>query len=378
MTHKILLIDDEPMVLSGYRRLLGRYYNMTTESDPLAAIELMKKNKDFSVVVSDYRMPKADGNRVLSLARELCPDTIRIMLTGEADLTVAIDAVNNGNIFRFLTKPCPNKTFKNVLDDAIRQHQLIMAERDLTEKTLQGSIKILIELLSTISPQTFTLVQRARSLAKKICVRLKIKRSWEYELAILLSKIGYITLPQEILTKLNDRLQLTDTEKKLFNSYAEVGKQLLVNIPRLENIAEAIALHRTITPEKNLEDTNRHMVSMAMLMRLVLDYTESEMFSSHERASEMIQKNSTLYNDTMRDALMSEIMSIEDNYIAREVSVANLVPGMILAAPIRDTKGTLIASAGTAVTEILKMKLNNFIRYGRPLKKIRVLDKMSG
>ncbi|MFO7736591.1 MAG: response regulator [bacterium] len=372
MTHKILLIDDEPKVLSGYRRILGMYYDLVTEEDPVAAIQLMKKDSSFSVIISDFRMPKADGNRVLSMARDICPDAVRIMLTGNADLNVAIDAVNNGNIYRFLQKPCSTKLLKKVIDDAIIQNQLITAERDLTEKTLQGSIKILIEILSSISPATFTLVQRARLLGKKICNRINIKRSWEFELAILLSKIGYITLPQEILEKKNENISLTSEEESIFLTHSSIARKLLINIPRLENIAEAIGLQMSIS-KKDIGEYSKIIRDMARLLHLVLDFMEEDMRSSKEEAVKMIEKNSDDYDDDMRDALISETMSINKQYIIRKISVKNLKPGMILAAPIYDVNGILLASKSTAVTEVLKMKLVNFIKYGRKLKSIKVL-----
>ncbi|NIQ03497.1 MAG: response regulator, partial [Nitrospinaceae bacterium] len=94
----------------------------------------------FAVVVSDMRMPDMDGIQFLSRVREHYPQTVRMMLTGYADVKTAMNAVNEGNIFRFMTKPCPPEVFEKVLSAGIEQYRLITAERDLLERTLKGSV----------------------------------------------------------------------------------------------------------------------------------------------------------------------------------------------------------------------------------------------
>ena len=93
-----------------------------------------------------------DGIQFLAQIREMSPDTVRIMLTGHADLENAIQAVNEGNIFRFLTKPCDNNILIQVLSQGLEQFRLVTAEKELLEKTLQGSINVLTELLPWSTP----------------------------------------------------------------------------------------------------------------------------------------------------------------------------------------------------------------------------------
>ena len=87
----------------------------------------------YAVVVSDMRMPGMDGVEFLAWARAQHPDTVRIMLTGNADQGTAMAAVNKGAIFRFLTKPCDPELFGQTLDQAVRQHQLLTAEQSLLD-----------------------------------------------------------------------------------------------------------------------------------------------------------------------------------------------------------------------------------------------------
>src|SRR4030042_1602116 len=103
-------------------------------------LEKVAKGASYAVIVSDLRMPGMDGIHFLARARELVPDSVRIMLTGFADLQTAVDAVNPGHIFRFPTKPCEPQVLEIALEMGVSQYRLVMAEKELLEETLRGSI----------------------------------------------------------------------------------------------------------------------------------------------------------------------------------------------------------------------------------------------
>ncbi|HAR63804.1 MAG: hypothetical protein DKM50_08675 [Candidatus Margulisiibacteriota bacterium] len=131
MGNKILLVDDEDNILSSYKRMLKNKYIIETAAGGAAALAVLNTRGPFSVVICDYKMPGMNGIQFLAEIKDLFPDTIRIMLTGQADLNMAIDAVNEGNIFRFLTKPCDSELLEKSILAAFRQHELIMSEREL-------------------------------------------------------------------------------------------------------------------------------------------------------------------------------------------------------------------------------------------------------
>lgn len=119
MAYNILMVDDEPLVLAGYRRVLSSHFNVHTAASPEEGLRLLNNNGTYAAVVVDYIMPETDGIEFLSRARQLAPATVRIMLTGKGNLQVAADAVNRGNVYFYLTKPCPGEKLLEAVITAV-------------------------------------------------------------------------------------------------------------------------------------------------------------------------------------------------------------------------------------------------------------------
>ena len=134
MEDRILFVDDEENILAAFRRQLRNQFAIETVSRGQLALDILSTTGPYAVVVADMRMPVMDGVEFLTRVKEISPDTVRVMLTGFADLTTAIDAINDGNIFRLLTKPCPTDILVKTLGDALEQHRLIAAEKVRVDK----------------------------------------------------------------------------------------------------------------------------------------------------------------------------------------------------------------------------------------------------
>jgi len=122
-TNRILFVDDEIEVLNGIKRNLRGQFNIEVSSNPYEALKTIEESGPFAVVVSDLRMEGMDGLELLRKAGSFSPDSVFVMLTGFADVNIAVDAVNDGRVFRFLTKPCPSEQLKQTLLDAIECHK---------------------------------------------------------------------------------------------------------------------------------------------------------------------------------------------------------------------------------------------------------------
>jgi CheY-like chemotaxis protein len=141
VTDKILFVDDEPSALEGFQRILHRKFNTTTASSGGEGLVRVEKDGPFAVVISDMRMPGMNGADFLARVRQRAPLTVRMLLTGHADLHSAIEAVNKGNILHFLTKPCERDVLVAAINSGLDQYHAVMAEKELVKnaRALAGS-----------------------------------------------------------------------------------------------------------------------------------------------------------------------------------------------------------------------------------------------
>lgn len=122
MGNKILFVDDDSNILDAYSRQLKRQFRVDTARGGEEGLNAVANNGPYAVIVSDLRMPGMDGNQFLSRVKDMAPQSVRMMLTGFADLKTAMDAINRGNIFRLLTKPCAKEVLTEALSEGIEQY----------------------------------------------------------------------------------------------------------------------------------------------------------------------------------------------------------------------------------------------------------------
>ena len=141
---RILFVDDEERILRSLALQFRRHYEVLTESDPLRALQRLREER-IHVLVSDQRMPQMSGAQLLAEAREIAPNTLRILLTGYSDLDAAVEALNNGGIFRYLTKPWDQQemafTLRQAAELAVRQAQPLQS---VTSEGLSAPLSVLL------------------------------------------------------------------------------------------------------------------------------------------------------------------------------------------------------------------------------------------
>lgn len=365
MNQRILFVDDEQNLLSGYKRTFKREFEVDTAHSGQLGILKLKETGPYAVIVSDMRMPEMDGVEFLAHAKEIAPDSTRIMLTGNNDLETAMKAVNEGNIFRFLTKPCPSEHLRNTLLAAMEQYRLVMAEKELLEKTLRGSVEALIEVLSISNPSAFSRASHLREYVKHMTGRLNIKDAWQYEIAAMLSQIGCISLSTEVIEKVYSNKQLNKDEANMYLAHPEVGVKLLEKIPRLETIVDMIKkqqfrfvdFDRDTPPNYTPPD-----ILGAQLLKIAVDfdYEMSKGKSCHNILQEM-KINEGEYNPVLLGTLQYLELA-RDIYKQIDVRVLELESGMIAAEHIRASNGMLLLNKDQTITPTLISRLRNFRR----------------
>ena len=240
MAEKVLLVDDDDRILHAYHRALHRRFPLEVAMGGPQALQALEHHGPFAVVVADQRMPGMTGLDVLEEAGRTTPDTVRIMLTGNLDQQTAMDAVNRGQVFRFLTKPCATERLAEAIQAGLRQHQLLAAERELLDQTLMGSLQVLTDLLANLDPDAFGRGRLLRERAVAMARELRFEAEWDLQTAALLLPLGRIALPPELLAKLRAGTALSVPERAVLDRVPETGAQLLENIPRLEQVARFV------------------------------------------------------------------------------------------------------------------------------------------
>jgi response regulator RpfG family c-di-GMP phosphodiesterase len=360
MTDNILFVDDEENILAAFRRQLRKQFSLETAKSGQEGLEMLRTNGPFAVVVADLRMPGMDGIQFLTRVKEISPDTIRMMLTGHADLSTAIDAVNEGNIFRFLTKPCPVDALVKAIQNGLQQYRLVTAERDLLEKTLNQSINLLTEVLCLANPIAFNRTLRLRKVVKHIVQELKLYDGWQVELAAMLSLTGYVVLPPSLLNKINTMEPLTKNEQNMFFSYPFIGYRLLKDIPRLESIANMVKdqQKRFCDYASSMQPQSTNKVDLgAQILKVALDYDDLiQCGISHIEAIRILKTREGDYNPNVVN-IFGENEILINSYTVKMVDVNSVVLGMILDEDVITKKGEILVSKRQEVTEAVIERL---------------------
>lgn len=358
---RILVVDDEPHVLQAIERRLRGHFRIETFSHPGQALEAVRSRGPYGVVVSDFRMPDMSGVDLLKKIRDVAPDTVRIILTGYADVDTAIEAVNEGNVFRFLTKPCPAEALERTLSAGLEQYRLVRAERELLEQTLRGSIRVLTELLSLLQPEAFERSGRVSRLAVLVARIMDLSEIWKMETAALLSQIGWVTLPEELLEKLKQEVELTPEEKRLFERHPFVASNLIGHIPRLGEVAEIISLQEKLFDGSGFPEgplIGEDIPVEARILKVLLDFDIlTQKGQSKEQALETLRSRAGWYDPTVLTALEA-VLHASNRYVVKALPVAELIPGMILGEDVRSKEGTLLLAKGRQVTQPILERLS--------------------
>jgi len=381
MANRVLLVDDEANVLQGCARMLRGRVALAVALGGHEALALMSGAEPFAVVVSDMRMPDLDGVEFLSRVKLKYPDTVRIMLTGNADQATAVEAVNRGEIFRFLCKPCEAGVLVQALEAGIRQYQLVTAERQLLEQTLKGALAMLVELLGLLDPVSFGRAQAMAALAEATARELDLAEPWVLGIAATLSQIGILTVPAPLVAKLRTGRFLSGGEREIANRVPEIGSNLLRHIPRLEQVAEAILymnknFNGTGFPADGLRATG--IPVGGRILRVVSDYLDLLGGKGGPRPALAEMQLRPAWYDLAVVAALARVLArtppLDEAARIREVPVAELRPGQCLEEDLRTAAGLLLVPAGTRLGRSHLENLRNVSRISEIHEPIRVVD----
>lgn len=358
MSARILCVDDEPNILQAFVRQL-RKFDVVTAPGAEPGLKAVDKAGPFAVVMSDFRMPGMNGIQFLAKVRERSPNTVRIMLTGQADLSAAAQAVNEGNIFRFLLKPCPSDVLTQALHAAVEQYRLMNTERQLLEQTLRGTVEVLSEILGMVNPEAFGRAYRMRRYVLHMTRQLQVADEWQYEIAALLSQIGCIAVPPDILDKIHVGERLTEEEHRIYASHSQVGHDLLAQIPRLDIIARMIQNQNAGFDGSEGHGAADPIALGGQMLRAALDFDELLIRGETYASAAAKLRASFQYNPALIAALETAGKEESGSEI-RAARIADLQAGMVLSADVRSKNGLLLLCRGQEITPSVIAHLRSF------------------
>lgn len=357
---RILCVDDEPYVLEALKDTLRRSFDVRVAGSGQEGLDKLRlEPEEYAVVVSDMRMPVMRGSVFLREARRVAPDATRILLTGYTDVEAAAAAVNDGQLFRFLMKPCGAEELQRACTAALGHHRLLASERVLLEQTLHGSVQALADVLALANPVAFGRGTRVKAVLPRLAQAIGMDDRWEVEVAAMMASIGAITLPEAVAEKLYAGSTLSAVEAAMVARVPTVTRGILEHIPRLEGVLQI------------LDHLDRRFDSIAgggtipigaRILRIVFDH--DALISrgvDGDLALGTLRARHGVYDGELLQTF-AEICGTQRAVPVREIRLRALEPGMTLLDDVRAMSGTLLIPRGHVASPELVMRLNNFPR----------------
>jgi hypothetical protein len=338
-----------------------------------------------------------DGVELIKYVRKNAPDTVRVLQSGQADLAVAVRAINEGQLFRFVIKPCKPAELLAVVGSAVEQHRLITAERDLLEKTVTASIGAMVDLLAITQPTSFGRASRLKRYCEAVAGERGLRRHWALGVAALLSQVGFIIVPPETASRAHRGERLTVEERALLAKLLPFAEQLVGSIPRLDAVRAILRLqyggsegllvdeecrtsasilraviafdgleragHASLAAIDKLESTNLHDPSSLNALRRMCGGTVEDGACSD--AAEALVESGQDLSDRKPSSQCIEAVATS-NHIRNTAIHEVIIPlsavqvGMSFAADVVAANGVLLVARGQTATASLVLRIANY------------------
>ncbi|WP_425404214.1 HD domain-containing phosphohydrolase [Hwanghaeella sp.] len=369
---KILFVDDDSKLLAGIRRMFRNEFDIDCAEGGAVGLDMIGRGTHYAAVVADMRMPGMDGVEFLSSIAERYPDPTRIMLTGNNDQETAVKAVNEGHVFRFLNKPCSIDDLRETLIAAVERHRLRCLERDLMERTMAGSVKVLLDVMEVTNPIAFGRVCGLRSVAEKAADAMGAGQSWEIKIATLLSSIGWISVPDDIIQKVVLKQKLSADEQDIVERHVDVAYDLLKGVPRMGGVASTIRYQNKNFDGTGYPDDPVAGEKIPLGSRILKVLNAVTPMGPNMRPDPELCRRLSMEGEEYDPAVLVIVQDILDNESANrtgdhvevmELDASRLLPGDVLETDLCASDGTLLLSAGHQLTHLQITKLRRHPKF---------------
>ena len=389
---RVLIVDDEGIVLVALREtLLREGYQPMTHSNPLQALEALKK-ETFSVIITDQQMPMLTGLEFLAQAKKIQPDATRILITAVLSLDTVIDAINKGEIYRFIVKPWLREELLATLKNAVHRYELICRNQILQastlsmneklrtlnksleqqvavvaaqnqqlallnkeiEEDLQRAIGLCMQTLRMYYPLLGHQARRTYEISKAMAERLNLPADQRriLEAAAWISNVGLMGVSRTLIRKWHETPDLlTSEEIAVIERHPIMGQEVVQFVPHAEEIGVVVRAHHERFDGKGFPNrlAGEEIPWLARVLAVAVACAESRTPSS---LPHVIQEGAgTAFDPAAAQALLAGLPNAMISYGQREVTLADLRPGMVLAKGIYTANGLMLLPEGQQLTK---------------------------
>jgi CheY-like chemotaxis protein len=374
MSARVLFVDDDVALLKSFQRNLCFDYDLSIAESGQHGLELIKAQEPYSVIVTDMRMPVMDGIRFINEARKLTPGSIFLMLTGNQDVDTSIKAVNQGQVFRFLTKPCETGDIKTAIDAAHRQYELVQTEKELLHKTFVGAISLMMDVVESVHPDTLQQAQRIDAIMRACEESLGCTGNWEFRLAARVCLVGFTLMPCDEQIKIQQLGPSVSESQHLLEKMAQTSSTLLGRIPRLERVTEILRKQATAGCSAFQEPYEGHNPDLgAALLRVSMYWCNlvHHGLAPNEALREILQVLPGLPEQVQKALLDLDTPAADRHPV--EVKLRDLAEGMVLYDDLLSEDGALLLRSGRRLTQSVIEKMKLHFQYSSRLRPIIVV-----
>jgi response regulator RpfG family c-di-GMP phosphodiesterase len=267
------------------------------------------------------------------------------------------------------------------LKAAVKQYDLILARRILLEQTLRASIKAMSDILALASPTAFGRAVRAKDGISLLLDHFKIDERWEVEVAAMLSQVGCVSLPTETALKLYQGQELAPEERLMASRLPALAEQLVAGIPQMEGVAKILRYQDKRFDGGGWPDDSvrgRQLPWGARALKILLDYDSLEANGLETQAALDTMRGRAGWYDPQLLSALGQLKGAEKKVeVIQEISLKELLPGMILAEDVRTRNGSMLVGRGAEVTPALSERLKNLAASANVVEPVRVITKQT-
>lgn len=397
----VLVLDDEEIVRVALRDTLVRAgYEVTAVGDPVDAVEILQKNL-FAAIISDHFMPRMTGLEFLGRAKTIQPDAARILITAVLSLDTVIEAINKGEIYRFIVKPWLREELLATVKDAVQRYELIcrntllqattlamneklaQLNREMEaqvqraadqnqqlgrlnralEQNLQRSIGLCLKTMETFYPTLGSQARRVFEVCRAMAADLQMppEERQVLEVSSWLYDIGLVGVPRHIIRKWQAQTEaLNEPERTLIEQHPILGQELAGFVQNLEAVGTVIRGHHERFDGQGYPDrlVRDQIPWLGRLLAVAVGYAEA-VGSGLEAITGIRAGSGSMYDPEAVRVFVRALPAATIPRKEREVLLSELRPGMVLARGIYTSGGLLLIPEGQQLSELYIDKLQN-------------------